>query len=86
MAIATSRRKSDGKPRKLRKATNVRAIRRQARRVKEFQLGRKLSSKEIVHHEGALTNLRKNKVTTYKRHNAHHKHARKGGHVHRGSL
>lgn len=84
--LATSRRKSDGKPRKLRAAHNLRAKRRQARRVKEFQLGRKLGRTEIVHHEGGLGNLRKTKVTTYARHNSHHKHAKKGGHVMRGSL
>lgn len=52
----TSRRKSDGKPRKLRLATHPRAIRRQARRIKEAQLGRKLRTEEMIHHSDGLRN------------------------------
>jgi hypothetical protein len=74
--LATSRNK-DGSPRKLRKATNARAQHRQARKVKEFQLGRKLGAKEIVHHEGGMSNVKKTKVITYAQHNLHHKHAKK---------
>ena len=47
----TSRRKSDGTPRKLREVTNVRAARRQARRILETRLGRKLQRGELVHHK-----------------------------------
>jgi hypothetical protein len=47
---STSKNK-DGKPRKLRKVTNVRAARRQARKIKENQLGRKLKTKELVGHK-----------------------------------
>lgn len=56
MNLFTSRRKSDGKPRKLRKATHPRALRRQARRIKEAQLGHRLKTGELVHHMGGLTN------------------------------
>lgn len=52
----TSRRKSDGKPRKLRAATHPRARRRQARMIKEATLGRKLKRSELVHHVGGLNN------------------------------
>ena len=51
----TSRNK-DGSPRKLRKATHPRAVRRQARKMKEMQLGRKLKTKEMVHHKNGLKN------------------------------
>ena len=46
----TSRRKSDGTPRKLRKTTNERAAARQARKIVEARRGRKLTRKELVHH------------------------------------
>ena len=52
----TSRRKSDGKPRKLRAATHPRARRRQARMIKEAAIGRKLQRSELVHHAGGLGN------------------------------
>ena len=53
----TSRRRSDGKPRKLRKARNQRAQRRQARKIVEARRGRKLKKKELVHHkDGKTTN------------------------------
>jgi hypothetical protein len=52
----TSRRKSDGKPRKLRKATHPRARRHQARRIKEASLKRKLRTSELVHHSRGLGN------------------------------
>ncbi|KKM22555.1 hypothetical protein LCGC14_1624200 [marine sediment metagenome] len=55
--ISTSRRKSDGKPRKLRKVKNIRSARRQARRLVEVRIGRKLKKKELVHHkDGKTTN------------------------------
>ena len=55
MATAFTSRNKDGTPRKLRKATNERAQRRQARMVKEQQLGKKLSTKELVHHKDGRT-------------------------------
>ncbi len=51
----TSDRKSDGKPRKLRKATNVRSQRRQAKAIVEERLGRKLKKGELVHHKDGKT-------------------------------
>jgi len=53
--ISTSRRKSDGKPRRLRKVRNTRSARRQARRLVEFRIGRKLKKKELVHHKDHKT-------------------------------
>ena len=47
---STSRNK-DGKLRKLRKVTNVRAARRQARKIKETSIGRKLKTNELVGHK-----------------------------------
>ncbi len=47
---STSRNK-DGKLRKLRPAKNVRAKRRQARRIKENSIGRKLKTSELVGHK-----------------------------------
>ena len=47
---STSRNK-DGKLRKLRKVTNVRASRRQARKIKENTIGRKLKTSELVGHK-----------------------------------
>jgi len=55
--ISTSLRKSDGKPRRLRKVKNIRSARRQARRLVEVRLGHKLKKKELVHHkDGRTTN------------------------------
>ena len=51
----TSKRKSDGKPRKLRKATNERSQRRQAKAIVEARLGRKLKKGELVHHKDGNT-------------------------------
>jgi hypothetical protein len=51
----TSRRKSDGKPRKLRKATNQRSQRRQARKIVEARRGKKLSGKKLIHHRDGNT-------------------------------
>lgn len=71
---STSKNK-DGKPRKLRKVTNVRAARRQARKIKENQLGRKLSTKELVGHKdhGRFNNKPTNlQLTTQKKHQKQH--------------
>ena len=58
--VSTSRNK-DGKPRKLRKVTNLRAARRQARNIAGFLRGRKLTKKELVHHKkGSMNNSPKN--------------------------
>lgn len=58
--ISTSRNK-DGKLRKMRKATNLRAIRRQARNIMATKRGRKLTKKELVHHKGSsFSNTAKN--------------------------
>ena len=51
----TSRNK-DGRPRKLRKATHPRAIRRQARKIVEAMRGRKLSTEDMIHHSNGLSN------------------------------
>lgn len=50
LKAATSKNK-DGSPRKLRKVTNVRAARRQARKIVENKIGRKLKTNELVHHK-----------------------------------
>jgi hypothetical protein len=50
MVVSTSK-NADGSQRKLRKVTNVRAARRQARKIMENKLGRKLSTGELVHHK-----------------------------------
>ena len=75
VTISTSRNK-DGKPRRLRKVTNLRAGRRQARKMVEMRLGRKLKKSELVHHktDGPLRNTPKNLtvVRGQKRHNAIH--------------
>ena len=71
---STSKNK-DGSPRKLRKVTNVRAARRQARKIKENSIGRKLSSKELVGHKdhGRFNNNPKNlKLTNQKKHQKEH--------------
>lgn len=53
----TSRRKSDGRPRKLRKAANQRSQHRQARKIVEARRGGKLPKKSLVHHrDGRTTN------------------------------
>ena len=73
--VSTSRNK-DGKPRRLRKVTNLRAGRRQARKMVEMKLGRKLQKSELVHHKagGPLKNTAKNLtvVKGQKRHNTIH--------------
>ncbi|KKL04179.1 hypothetical protein LCGC14_2618660 [marine sediment metagenome] len=51
----TSRRKSDGRPRKLRKSNNQRAQRRQARKIVEAKRGKKLPKKSLVHHKDTNT-------------------------------
>ena len=51
----TSRRKSDGKPRKLRKATNERSQHRQARMIVEARRGKRLKRGALVHHEDGKT-------------------------------
>jgi hypothetical protein len=58
----TSRRKSDGKPRKLRKATNIRSRRRQARRIVEARRGKKLGKKQLVHHSKGIKSIKGLKV------------------------
>ncbi len=71
---STSRNK-DGKLRKLRKVTNVRAARRQARKIKENQIGRKLSSKELIAHSdhGRFNNKPSNlKLTNQRKHQKEH--------------
>ena len=55
MIAAHTSRNKDGTPRKLRQSTNERAQRRQARMIKEQQLGKKLSTKELVHHRDGRT-------------------------------
>ncbi len=65
----TSIRKSDGKPRKLRKANHPRALRRQARRIKEQSLGRKLKTNERVHHKTSLKDNRPGKLSVENAHN-----------------
>ncbi len=51
MAAYSTSRNKDGSLRKLRKVTNVRAARRQARKIKELQIGRKLGPGELVGHK-----------------------------------
>ena len=50
MVISTSK-NQDGSQRKLRAVTNVRAARRQARKIMENKLGKKLAEKDFVHHK-----------------------------------
>lgn len=69
----TSRRKSDGKPRKLRKATNIRSRRRQARKIVEARRGKKLGKKDLVHHgSGIKSNRNLRVVKGQRRHNKIH--------------
>ena len=62
MAGFTSRRKSDGKPRKLRKAKHPTALRRQARKIVEARRGKKLKKTELVHHSRGINNTNGLKV------------------------
>lgn len=59
--ISTSK-NLDGSQRKLRPVTNVRAARRQARKIVENKIGRKLATSELVHHkdESRMNNSPKN--------------------------
>lgn len=58
--ITTSKNK-DGKPRKLRRVTNLRAARRQARKIAGQKRGRKLTKRELVHHKkGSMNNAPSN--------------------------
>ena len=54
MAAFTSRRRSDGKPRKLRKARHPTALRRQARNIVEARRGKKLPKSSLVHHSRGI--------------------------------
>ncbi len=68
-------RNNDGSLRKLRKVTNVRAARRQARKIKENQLGRKLATSELVGHKdhGRFNNKPSNlQLTNQKKHQKQH--------------
>ena len=62
MVEFTSRRKSDGKPRKLRKATHPTALRRQARKIVEARRGKKLPAKSLVHHSKGINSTKGLKV------------------------
>ena len=76
MQAYTSIRRSDGKPRLLRKVTNLRAAWRQARRIMEMILGFKLPRWLLVHHrdENPFNNDPKNlEITTHRGHYALHK-------------
>ena len=71
---STSRNK-DGKLRKLRKVTNVRAARRQARKIKENTIGRKLKTSELVGHKdhGRFNNSPGNlQLTNQRKHQKSH--------------
>jgi len=71
---STSRNK-DGKLRKLRPVTNVRAARRQARKIKENTIGRKLKTSELVAHKdhGRKNNKPTNlKLTNQRKHQKEH--------------
>ena len=71
---STSRNR-DGSLRQLRKVTNVRAARRQARKIKENQLGRKLKTSELVGHKdhGRFNNKPKNlELTNQRKHQKSH--------------
>lgn len=71
---STSRNK-DGSLRKLRPVTNVRAARRQARKIKENSIGRKLKTNELVGHadHSRKNNNPKNlKLTNQKKHQKEH--------------
>ena len=72
---STSRNKKTGKLRKLRKVTNVRAARRQARKIKENSIGRKLKTSELVGHKdhGRFNNKPSNlKLTNQRKHQKEH--------------
>ena len=74
MKYSTSKNK-DGSPRKLRKATNVRAQRRQARKIKENSIGRKLSTSELVGHKDhsrGNNNPKNLQLTNQKKHQKQH--------------
>ena len=62
MVAFTSRRKSDGKPRKLRKARHPTALRRQARKIVEARRGRKLPASALVHHSRGINSTNGLKV------------------------
>ncbi len=71
---STSRNK-DGSLRKLRKVTNVRAARRQARKIKENTIGRKLGTNELVGHKdhGRFNNRPGNlQLTNQRKHQKSH--------------
>ena len=67
MAGFTSRRKSDGKPRKLRKARHPTALRRQARKIVEARRGKKLPRGALVHHARGINNTSGLKVLSGRR-------------------
>ena len=48
--VAFTSKKKDGTPRRIRPVTNERAAARQARKIVEARLGRKLTRDELVHH------------------------------------
>ena len=71
---STSRNK-DGSLRKLRTVTNVRAARRQARKIKENTIGRKLKTSELVGHKdhGRFNNSPGNlQLTNQRKHQKSH--------------
>ena len=71
---STSRNK-DGSLRKLRTVTNVRAARRQARKIKETAIGRKLNTNELVGHKdhGRFNNSPGNlQLTNQRKHQKSH--------------
>lgn len=67
MAGFTSRRKSDGKPRKLRKARHPTALRRQAHKIVEARRGKKLPAKSLVHHSKGINSTSGLKVLSGRR-------------------
>jgi hypothetical protein len=62
MAPFTSRRRSDGKPRKLRKAKHPTALRRQARKIVEARRGKKLPKSSLVHHGNGINSTKGLKI------------------------
>ena len=74
MKYSTSRNR-DGSLRKLRRVTNVRAARRQARKIKENTIGRKLRTNELVGHKdhGRFNNSPGNlQLTNQRKHQKSH--------------
>jgi hypothetical protein len=72
-AFTTSTRKSDGKPRKLRKATHPQAVWRQARQIMEH-MGKRRTKGSVVHHRSGLSNRPGNIEVVSKGQNEREKH------------